>query len=173
MIFGEAKSSIPNNATKVVNQLQKRKRVAEDHKEYIEEEYLGSEINHMEFVLATYVNHGDKIAKEIIEEGAEFITWVVDAHHDTLWIRHARPTSFPDNLVADDPDGMLKELERRHTHDVTSLNGELDRVTTSFGQADVLPTSIIVDQLRVVVQARRVRIDIRVWIVGILRSTFE
>ncbi|GAA0256462.1 hypothetical protein ACFFQF_19010 [Haladaptatus pallidirubidus] len=156
VIFGEAKSSIPNNATKVVNQLQKRKEVAEEHKEYIEEKYLGSEINHMEFVVATYVNHGDKIAKEIIEEGAEFITWVVDAHHDTLWIRHARPTSFPDNLEAEDPDEMLKELERRHTHDVSSLNGELDRVTTSFGQADILPTSIIVDQLRVVVQARRV-----------------
>ncbi|WP_229123137.1 hypothetical protein [Halapricum desulfuricans] len=51
---------------------------------------------------------------------------------------------------------MLQELDRRHTHDVTALNGELDRVTTSFGQADVLPTAIIVDQLRVVVQARRV-----------------
>lgn len=36
------------------------------------------------------------------------------------------------------------------------MNGELDRVTTSFGQADVLPTAIIVDRLRVVVQARRV-----------------
>ncbi|QLG47841.1 hypothetical protein [Natrinema halophilum] len=156
VIFGEAKSSIPDNATKVVNQLEDRKEIAEDHQDYIEEEYLGSEINHMEFVVATYVNHGDKIAKEIIEEGAEFITWVVDAHSDTLWVRHARPTAFPDNLEAEQPDAMLEELERRHTHDISSLNGELDRVTTSFGQADVLPTSIIVDRLRVVVQARRV-----------------
>lgn len=81
---------------------------------------------------------------------------VVDAHSDTLWIRQARPTSFPENLEAEDPDTMLEELDRRHTHDVSSLNGELDRVTTSFGQADILPTSIIVDRLRVVVQSRRV-----------------
>ncbi|NGM69230.1 hypothetical protein G6M89_09450 [Natronolimnobius sp. AArcel1] len=156
VIFGEAKSSIPASASTVVNQLQERKEVAKEHKGYIEEEYLGSEIAHMEFVVVTYVNHGDKIAKEIIETGAEFITWVVDAHSDTLWIRQARPTSFPDNLEAEDPDAMLEELDRRHTHDVASLNGELDRVTTSFGQADVLPTSIIVDRLRVVVQSRRV-----------------
>lgn len=156
VIFGEAKSSIPASAKSVVNQLNERKRVAEDHQEYLEEEYLGSEINHMEFVLSTYVNHGDKIAKAIIEEGAEFITWVVDAHHDTLWVRQARPTSFPDNLEAEEPDAMLEELDRRHTHDVTALNSELDRVKTSLGQADVLPTSTIVDQLRVVVQARRV-----------------
>jgi hypothetical protein len=156
VIFGEAKSSIPGSAATVVNQLQERKEVAEDHKEYIEEEYLGSEINHMEFVVATYINHGDKIAKEIIETGVEFITWVVDAHSDTLWIRQARPRSFPDNLESDDPDAMLEELDRRHTHDISSLNSELDRVTTSFGQADVLPTSIIVDRLRVVVQSRRV-----------------
>lgn len=156
VIFGEAKSSIPDSATTVVNQLQERKEVAEDHKEYIEEEYLGSDIDHMEFVVSTYVNHGDKIAKEIIESGVEFITWVVDAHSDTLWIRQARPRSFPDNLESDDPDAMLEELDRRHTHDISSLNGELDRVTTSFGQADVLPTSIIVDRLRVVVQSRRV-----------------
>lgn len=157
VIFGEAKSSVPASAPTVVNQLQERKKVAEEHKEYIEEKYLGSEINHMEFVVTTYVNHGDKIAKEIIETGAEFITWVVDAHSDTLWIRQARPSTFPDNLEADDPDGMLEELDRRHTHDVSSLNGELDRVTTSFGQVDVLPTSIIVDRLRVVVQARQVK----------------
>lgn len=156
VIFGEAKSSIPASADTVVNQLEERKGIAEDHKEYIEDEYLGSEIDHMEFVVSTYVNHGDKIAKAIIEEGAEFITWVVDAHHDKLWIRQARPTSFPDNLDADEPDAMLQELDRRHTHDEASLNGELDRVTTSLGQADVLPTAIIVDQLRVVVQARRV-----------------
>ena len=156
VIFGEAKSSVPASADTVVNQLEERKEIAEDHKEHIEEEYLGSEIDHMEFVVSTYVNHGDKIAKAIIEEGAEFITWVVDAHHDELWIRQARPTSFPDNLEADDPDAMLQELDRRHTHDVSALNGELDRVTTSFGQADVLPTAIVVDQLRVVVQARRV-----------------
>jgi len=156
VIFGEAKSSIPSSAGKIVDQLQKRKEVAKEYKKHIEEEILGSKINHMEFVVATYVNHGDKIAKEIIEQGAEFITWVVDAHHDTLWIRHARPTVFPDNLEADEPNSMLQELERRHTHDVSSLNGDLDRVTTAFGQADVLPTSIIVDQLRVVVQARRV-----------------
>ena len=156
VIFGEAKSSIPDSAASVVNQLQERKEVAEDHKEYIEEEYLGSEINHMEFVVATYVNHGDKIAKEIVEFGAEFITWVVDAHSDTLWIRQAPPGSFPDNLESEEPDAMLEELERRHTHDISALNGELDRVTTSFGQADVLPTSIIVDRLRVVVQSRRV-----------------
>lgn len=156
VIFGEAKSSIPANAPTVVNQLQERKEVAEEHKEYIEEEYLGSEINHMEFVVATYVNHGDKIAKALVESGTEFITWVVDAHSDTLWIRQAQPTSFPDNLEAEKPDAMLEELDRRHTHDVSSLNAELDRVTTSFGQADVLPTSIIVDRLRVVVQSRRV-----------------
>ena len=156
VIFGEAKSSIPDSASTVVNQLQERKNVAEEHKEYIEEEYLGSEINHMEFVLATYVNHGDKISQEIIETGAEFITWVVDAHSDTLWIRQARPRSFPDNLEAEDPDEMLEELNRRHTHDISALNGELDRVTTSFGQADILPTSIVVDRLRVVVQSRRV-----------------
>jgi hypothetical protein len=156
VIFGEAKSSIPANATRVVNQLRKRKEVAEEHIEYIEDEYLGSDINHKEFVVSTYVNHGDKIAKEIIEAGLEFITWVVDAHSDTLWIRQARPTSFPDNLEAGDPDAMLEELNRRHTHDIPSLNGELDRVTTSFGQADVLPTSIIVDRLRVIVQSRRV-----------------
>ncbi|TMT79054.1 hypothetical protein E2L06_20300 [Haloterrigena sp. H1] len=156
VIFGEAKSSIPNSAESVVNQLKERKQIAEEHKEYIEEEYLGSEIDHMEFVLSTYANHGDKIAKAIIEEGAKFITWVVDAYYDTLWVRQARPTSFPDNLEAEEPDAMLQELERRHTHDMAALNGELDRVTTSFGQADVLPTAIIVDQLRVVVQARRV-----------------
>lgn len=156
VIFGEAKSSIPDSASKVVNQLEERKEVAEEHQEYIEKEYLGNKINHMEFVVATYVNDGDKIAQEIIEDGAEFITWVVDAHKDTLWIRHARPTSFPDNLEANDPDAMLEELERRHTHDVSSLNSELDRITTSFGQADVLPTSIVVDRLRVVVQARQV-----------------
>lgn len=156
VIFGEAKSSIPNSATSVVNQLLKRKEVVEEHQQYIEEEYLGSEIDHMEFVLVTYVQHGDTIAKEIIEEGVEFITWVVDAHSDTLWIRQARPTSFPDNLDADSPDGMLEELNRRHTHSISSLNGDLDRITTSFGQADILPTSIIVDRLRVVVQARRV-----------------
>ena len=156
IIFGEAKSSIPASATTVVNQLQKRKKVAEEHKEYIEEEYLGSEINHMEFVVATYVNHGDKIAKEIIETGAEFITWVVDAHWDTLWIRQARPSSFPDNLESEDPDAMLEEIDQRHSHDISSLNGELDRVKTSIGQADILPTSIIVDRLRAVVQSRRV-----------------
>jgi len=156
VIFGEAKSSIPSNAQTVVNQLQERKKVAKDKKEYIEKEYLGSEINHMEFVIATYINHGDKIAKEIIETGAEFITWVVDAHSDTLGIRHVRPSSFPDNLEAEEPDAMLKELDRRYSHDVSSLNGDLDRITTSFGQADVLPTSIIVDRLRVVVQSRRV-----------------
>lgn len=110
----------------------------------------------MEFVVTTYVNHGDKIAKEIIETGVEFITWVVDAHSDTLWIRQARPRTFPDNLESDDPDAMLEELNRRHAHDISSLNSELDRVTTSFGQADVLTTSIIVDRLRVVVQSRRV-----------------
>ncbi|GAA0470456.1 hypothetical protein MUK72_04855 [Halococcus dombrowskii] len=156
VIFGEAKSSIPASAETVVNQLEERKEIAEDHQSYIEEEYIGSEIDHMEFVVSTYVNHGDKIAKAIIEEGAEFVTWVVDAYHDTLWVRQARPTSFPDNLEAEEPDAMLQELDRRHTHDVSSLNGELDRVTTSFGQTDVLPTAIIVDQLRVVVQARRV-----------------
>lgn len=156
VIFGEAKSSIPSSSEAVVNQLEKRKEVAEDHKEYVEEEYLGSKIDHMEFVVSTYVNHGDKISKTIIEEGAEFITWVVDAYHDTLWVRQARPTSFPDNLKTDDPDAMLQELDRRHTHDISALNGELDRVTTGFGQADVLPTAPIVDQLRVVVQARRV-----------------
>jgi hypothetical protein len=156
VIFGEAKSSIPASAETVVNQLEERKEIAEDHQSYIEENYLGSEINHMEFVVSTYVNHGDKISKAIIEEGAEFITWVVDAYYDTLWVRQARPTSFPDNLEAEEPDAMLQELERRHTHDVSSLNGELDRVTTSLGQTDVLPTAIIVDQLRVVVQARRV-----------------
>lgn len=156
VIFGEAKSSIPDSAETVVNQLEKRKQIAEDHKQYIEEEYLGSEIDHMEFVVSTYVNHGDKIAKAIIEEGAEFVTWVVDAYYDTLWVRQARPRSFPDNLESEEPDAMLEELDRRHTHDVSALNGELDRVTTGFGQADVLPTAIIVDQLRVVVQARRV-----------------
>ncbi|ELY94641.1 hypothetical protein C483_02880 [Natrialba hulunbeirensis JCM 10989] len=156
VILGEAKSSIPSNATTVVNQLNKRKEVAEVYKEYLERRYLGSEINHMEFVLVTYVQHGDKIAREIIEEGEEFITWVVDAHSDTLLIRQARPQSFPDNLESEDPDEMLSELDRRHTHDVRRLNGELDRVGTSFGQADVLPTSIIVDQLRVIVQSRRV-----------------
>ncbi len=156
VIFGEAKSSIPASADTVVNQLEERKEIAENHKEHIEDEYLGSEIDHMEFVVSTYVNHGDKIAKAIIEQGAEFITWVVDAHHDELWIRQARPTSFPDNLEADEPDAMLQELDRRHTHDVSSLNGELDRIKTSLGQADVLPTAVIVDQLRVVVQARRV-----------------
>lgn len=156
VIFGEAKSSIPANASTVVNQLQERKKVAEEHKGYLEKEYFGSEINHMEFVLTTYVNHGDKIAKEIIETGVNFITWVVDAHSDTLWVRQARPTSFPDNLEAEEPDAMLEELDRRHTHDVASLNGELDRIKTSLGQADVLPTSIIVDRLRVVVQSRRV-----------------
>lgn len=156
VIFGEAKASIPDNPTSVVNQLLERKEVAEEHQEYIEEEYLGSDIDHMEFVLVTYVQHGDTIAREIIEEGAEFITWVVDAHFDTLWIRRARPTSFPDNLESDDPNEMLGELDRRHTHSVASLNGDLDRIKTSLGQADVLPTSIIVDRLRVVVQARRV-----------------
>lgn len=156
VIFGEAKSSIPASADTVVNQLKERKEIAEKHKEHIEDEYLGSEIDHMEFVVSTYVNHGDKIAKAIIEQGAEFITWVVDAHHDELWIRQARPTTFPDNLEADEPNAMLEELDRRHTHGVSSLNGELDRIKTSLGQADVLPTAIIVDQLRAVVQARRV-----------------
>lgn len=156
VIFGEAKSSIPDTAKKVVNQLEERKEIAESHKEYIENEYLGSDIDHMEFVVSTYVNHGDKIAQAIIEEGTEFITWVVDEYYDTLWIRQARPNSFPDNLSSENPDAMLKELNRRHSHDVSALNGELDRITTSFGQADVLPTTVIVDQLRVVVQARRV-----------------
>lgn len=156
VILGEAKSSIPKNATSVVNQLSERMETAKVYQEYLERRYLGSEINHMEFVLVTYVQHGDKIAKEIIEEGLEVIPWVVDAHSDTLWLRQARPRSFPDNLEAEDPDEMLAELDRRHSHDVRSLNGELDRITTSFGQADILPTSIIVDQLRVVVQARRV-----------------
>jgi hypothetical protein len=106
--------------------------------------------------VSTYVGHGDKVAQAIIEEGVEFVTWVVEPYHDTLWVRQARPTSFPDNLEAEEPDAMLQELDRRHTHDVSSLNRWLDRVTTSLGQADVLPTAIIVDQLRVVVQARRV-----------------
>lgn len=156
VIFGEAKSSIPSSAKRVVNQLKKRKKVAEDHQDYIENNYLGSDIDHMEFVVATYVNHGDKIAKNIIEEGAEFVTWVVDAHWDTLWIREAMPSSFPDNLETDEPDAMLEEVRRRHTHDMTELNTELDRVETSLGQVDILPTSAIVDRLRVVVQARRV-----------------
>jgi len=156
VIFGEAKSSIPSNATSVVNQLKKRREVVEEHVEYIEEEYLGDEIDHMEFVLSTYVQHGDKMAREIAEEGAKFITWVVDSHSDTMWIRQARPTEFPDNLGAEEPDEMLQELDRRHSHSVGSLNGELDRITTSFGLADILPTSVIVDRLRVVVQSRRV-----------------
>lgn len=156
VIFGEAKSSIPGSAESVVNQLEERKKVAKEHKEYIEDEYLGSDIGHMEFVVSTYVAHGDKIAKAVAENGAKFITWVVDAHSDTLWIRQAKPSSFPDNLEADEPDAMLEELDDRHTHDVAALNGKLDRVKTSIGQADVLPTSIIVDRLRVVVQSRRV-----------------
>lgn len=102
------------------------------------------------------MSHGDKIAKAIVEEGAEFVTWVVDAYSDNLWIRQARPRSTPDNLETEDPDAIFQELERRHTHDLAALNGELDRMKTSLGQADVLPTAIIVDQLRVVVQARRV-----------------
>lgn len=156
VIFGEAKSSVPDNAATVVNQLQERKDVVEEHQEYIEESYLGSEIDHMEFVVATYVNHGDKIAREVIEKGAEFIIWVVDSYSDTLWIRQAMPSSFPDNLESEDPDSMLEELERRHSHNISSLNAALDRRTTSFGQADVLPSTVIVDQLRVVVQSRRV-----------------
>lgn len=156
VILGEAKSSIPSNATSVVNQLSERKEKAEVYKEYLERRYLGSDIDHMEFVLVTYVQHGDKIAREIIEEGQEFITWVVEAKSDTLWVRQARPSKFPDNLEAEDPDDMLAELDRRHSHAVSELNGELDRIKTSLGQADILPTSIIVDRLRVVAKARRV-----------------
>lgn len=156
VIFGEAKSSIPDSAESVVNQLQERKEIAEDHLDYIEEEYLGSEINHEEFVVSTYVDDGDKIAKTIAEQGAKFITWVVNPHRDKLWIRQARPGQTPDNIESDDPDEVFEELDRRHTHDVGSLTGDLDRITTSLAQVDVLPTSILVDRLRVVVQARRV-----------------
>lgn len=156
VIFGEAKSSIPSNAKTITNQLKKRKEVAENHREYIEEEYFDAEINHMEFVVSTYASHGDKIAKKITEEGIEFVTWVVDAHLDKLWISRARPSSPPNNLESNDLESILEELDRRHMHDISSLNSDLDRIRTSFGQADVLPTSIIVDRLRVVVQARRV-----------------
>lgn len=156
VILGEAKSSIPANATSVVNELSERKAEAYEHQEYLEDEYLGTEIKHIEFVLVTYVQHGAKIAREIAENGEDIITWVVDSHSDTLWMSQARPRSFPDNLESEDPDEMLAELDRRLTHSHNSLNSMLDRITTSFGQADILPTSIIVDQLRVVVQARRV-----------------
>ncbi|WP_135825550.1 hypothetical protein [Halorussus ruber] len=156
VILGEAKSSIPSNATRVVNELSERKEQANQHKEYLEEEYLGDDITHFEFVLVTYVQHGDKIAREIAAEGEDIITWVIDPHSDTLWVNQARPKTFPDNLSSEQPDKMLAELDRRLTHSVQTLNSELDRIRTSFGQADILPTSTIVDRLRIVVQARRV-----------------
>lgn len=154
-ILGEAKSSISKPAS-MVNQLAERREEVFNHEEYIEEEYLGDEIQKLEFVVATYVEHADAIAKEIAESGEEVITWAVEPDNDKLWISDSIPDEFPDNLESDDPNAMLQELQRRLRHSVNELNSALDRITTSFGQADIIPTAVIVDRLRVVVQARRV-----------------
>lgn len=155
-ILGEAKSSIPKQAPRVVNELSNRRSTVFENIDYIEDTYLGDQIEHMEFVLVTYVQHSDKIAKEIAEQGERIITWTVDPHSDTIWINQARPREFPDNLEADSPDEMLQELNRRLTHSVNELNSRLDRATTSLGQVDILPNAPTVDRLRAVVQARRV-----------------
>lgn len=155
-ILGEAKSSIPKQAPRVVNEVAERKDVATKHKEYIEKEYVGGEISELEFVLVVYVQDAEKIGREIAEQGEDIITWVVDSHTDRMWINQSRPSEFPNNLESEEPNQMLEELDRRLTHSVGDLNSELDRIRTSFGQADILPSSIVVDQLRVVVQARRV-----------------
>jgi hypothetical protein len=155
-IFGEAKSSIPSNTDRVVNQLSERREKVNDNLDYIEETYLGDKITHAEFVLVTYIQHSEEIAKRIAERGEKIITWAVDPTSDILLIKQARPSSFPDNLEATAPDEMLAELDRRHSHSVHELNSELNRRTTSLGQADILPTAIIVDRLRVVIQARKV-----------------
>lgn len=154
-ILGEAKSSI-SKPSQVVNQLAERRREAFKHQKYIEEEYLGDEIREMEFVVVTYADHADAISKKIAERGEEVVTWAVEPDNDKLWVSNSIPEEFPDNLESEDPDEMLKELRNRLSHSVNKLNSELDRIPTSFGQADILPTAIIVDQLRVVVQARRI-----------------
>ena len=155
-ILGEAKSSIPKQAPRVVNETAERKNEAFEHMQCIEDEYLGDEIRELEFVLVTYVQHADKIGKEIAEQGEDIITWAVDPHSDRMWLNQSRPSEFPGNLESEDPDEMLEELDRRLTHSVAQLNSKLDRISTAFGQADILPSAIIVDQLRVVVQARKV-----------------
>lgn len=155
-IIGDAKSSIPQNALRVVNQIVERKQVAFEHKDYIEDEYVGEEISELEIVVVTYVRDAEKIGKEIGEQGEDIITWAVDPHSDSMWVKQTRLSKFPDNLESEEPNELLEELDRRLTHSVAELNSKLDRIDTSFGQADILPSSIIVDQLRVVLQARKV-----------------
>lgn len=153
VILGEAKASLPTNTASEINDLIEQVETFYEEKEYIEDNYLGTEIIHTEFVLATYTDYASKASRTILEKGEEIVTWQVNRFSDTLNVEKDIPSSVPENIESDSVDEALEEVRRRALHDVPGLNEALNGCPTASGSVSVFPRSAIVDKLRIVIRA--------------------
>ena len=152
VIVGEAKATLPTNVKSEMNDIREQINYFKFMREYIEDEYLGREIVHVEFVLATYQDYASKAARTILENGENIVTWRVNRFTDTLNIEKELPDEMPDNINADSLSEGLQELRRRCLHDIPQLNSSLEGYSTATGSVNVFPRSALVDKLRVIVR---------------------
>jgi len=149
-IFGEAKSNINRGREmEIVVEVLEQKKTVNENRDYIEKEYIGRELKNIECVLATYSHSAENIAKKIISEREEIITWAV--HKAEKQITISTPLPDPNDLQQD------LDIERIHrliTHNDTKLNSTIDKINTHGGVFDFFPNSIDLDRLRILIKIK-------------------
>jgi hypothetical protein len=154
VIFGEAKATLPTNVDTEINDILHQRETVEEFQDYIEENYLGREMEFAEYVLATYDNYATTASRKMLARGEDVKVWGVNRAEKELNLKKSLPSETPDNISGDDP---IAELSRLAQHSIGRLNSELENRETATGAVSVLPESADIDQLRVITRAYSAR----------------
>lgn len=155
IILGEAKAHVPQQVDRLINEVIEERAVVKEHKQYIEENYLGTEIIHQDHVLACFSNRSDEITRKILGMGENIVTWKIDPTHDALSINESLPSEVPEHVEDDSLEDAFETLRQQIQHAMPRLNSSLSQATTSKGAFDIFPRSGFPDRLRTIITASR------------------
>lgn len=152
MVFGEAKASLPQQIDRIVNEVAEQAQVVDEHEDYIESEYIGQEIRHKEFVLATFTR-ANELTRKIIALEEDIVTWAVNRAERKIEVNNALPqgSDLPASRLGDPVEEVLDDIDRQISHADNRLNSALTRAETDDGLFDVFPRSGSFDRLRTII----------------------
>lgn len=146
-IFGEVKANVGEGwegrcVSEVLDQIE----IIEENEDYIVENYLGSDMRHKEYVLAVFYPDADRIAKAIIRERENIVTWRVHQMDKQIRVHSSAP---PREAWIDDPDDYYDIVQ----HSDSRLNSVLRTQESSTECLDFFPKSHPVTELRTLISA--------------------
>jgi len=148
-IFGDAKANINQGAESLLNEIEEQIEIVEENRDYIIENYIGKDPDHIDYVLATFAGDSNDITRKAISGGYEVITWAIHQMDKNISVNTVLPRSeeIPEGETIDD-------VRLRVRHSKHELNEALEHVETRDGSFNVFPESHPVTKLRVLNAAR-------------------